>query len=499
MNQTSQRSGGALLSYRGKLALSVGLTLGSLALSGCATLISVPQDHQQAFLFGVERSQSGQHELSARAAWYYFKNTDLEDPRYDRTLRLLARGAEGLGLTYAASAWYLDIASAQRDVSLIPEAVEGIKRIVERGSYDEDALINRYIAVEELSSMGSELDSFVHYHQGLHSLRQGHIGWAKRHFSLIHQRSPYRAQARYVMAVRSIALGKLKRARGKLEKLLKELSPESPDEMTRDLWRETHTSLARLAMERRDVEEALTHFEAVRERVPDDPELLLEIAWAHHLKGDPRRSLGFLLALDAPIYGQLIAPERYILEAMTYRSLCHFGPARQAAVRLSSRYQPALDDLYGGVRPERSEALRRAASQRPGLRSITLFLQSLKREEDLIRARAKALGPELTQALLDLYSRGRAAATVRREGALRREIKLLTEELLSAEEGVRLITHELGVALLRGRRPPPGRGPIPSIGDLARPEQVVYQFKGEFWTDELDELVVAAEDRCIDQ
>ena len=222
--------------------------------------------------------------------------------------------------------------------------------------------------------MGVELDSFVHYYQGLHSLRQGRDSWSKRHFSLIHPRSAYRLQARYIMAVRLVALRKLKRAQKQLESLLKELDPEAKLPMLRDLWRDTMTSLARLAMERRDVEEALRYFEAVRERVPDDPELLLEIAWAHHHKGDPRRALGFLLALDAPIYSQLIAPERYILEAMTYRSLCHFGPARQAAVRLSLRYRQALDDLYGGVLPENSKALRQAASLRPGLRSLSLFI-----------------------------------------------------------------------------------------------------------------------------
>ena len=87
----------------------------------------------------------------------------------------------------------------------------------------------------------------------------------------------------------------------------------------------------------------------------------------------------------------------------------------------------------------------------------------------------------------------------RRERALRVEIQRLTDELLSAEEGVRLITHELGVALLRGRKPPQGRGPIPPVGEIAEANQVVYSFNGEFWTDELDELIVAAEDRCIDQ
>jgi hypothetical protein len=168
-------------------------------------------------------------------------------------------------------------------------------------------------------------------------------------------------------------------------------------------------------------------------------------------------------------------------------------------VRLSLRYRQALDDLYGGVLPENSKALRSAASLRPGLRSLSLFIESLKREEKMIRDRKSGLGAELTQSLLNMYARGRAAAEVRREGALRSEIGRLTEELLSAEEGVRLITHELGVALLRGRRPPQGRGPIPPVGEIAQPKQVMYQFNGEFWTDELDELVVAAEDRCIDQ
>ena len=122
------------------------LSLSALSFTGCVShlFVEVPKDHQQAFLFGVEQSQAGRYEISTRAAWRYLSNTDEEDPRFDRALRLLARGAEKLGLSYAASAWYLQIASAQRDVTLIPEAIEGIQRIVERGVFDEDALITLY-------------------------------------------------------------------------------------------------------------------------------------------------------------------------------------------------------------------------------------------------------------------------------------------------------------------------------------------------------------------
>lgn len=474
--------------------------LSSLLGFGCVSqLLEVPTDHQQAFLFGVEQSQAGRHELSTRAAWQYLKSSDEEDPRFDRTLRLLARGAEKLGLTYAASAWYLQIASGRRDVALIPEAIEGIRRIVEQGVFDEDALLNRYISVEEFSTMGVELDSFIHYYQGLHNLRQGEDRWAVRRFKKIHGKSPYRLKARYVMAVRKVALFELEQAKSLFEGLAKELKDERDEQIYTDLWRDSMTSLARLAMQNGDAEQALKYFEDVRERVPDDPSLLLEIAWAHYQKGSLRRALGFLLALDAPIYNALIAPERFILEAMTYRSLCQFGPARQAAVRLNKRYKQALEDLYNGVIPNQSKALRLAAGQRGDLLPISRFLNQLKYEKELIRSKKSVFGSEFTSALLKMYSQAQTSAMARREHALRKEIKYLTEELLSAEEGVRLITHELGVALLRGREPPPDRAPVPPVGEIANEQQVIYDFNGEFWTDELDELVIAAEDRCIDQ
>ena len=74
----------------------------------------------------------------------------------------------------------------------------------------------------------------------------------------------------------------------------------------------------------------------------------------------------------------------------------------------------------------------------------------------------------------------------------------LTEELLSAREGVRLIIHELGVSLLRGRRRPAGAKEKPAVEVPLTGDRVFYKFNGEYWTDELDDLVVIAEDRCID-
>ena len=350
----------------------ISLLIIGLLMSACASLLKMPEDHQQTFLFGVEQQQADRYALSSNAAWKYIQEGGEEDPRYDRALRLLARNAESLGLNYVSSLWYLEVARGRRDVALIPEAISGLKDIIESTIYDEDALVNHFLAVEDFSRMTTSLDSFIHYYQGLHDLRQGLDEWAKHRFALIHSESPYTYKARYVSAVRQVAFGQLKRATQSFKRLLKDLkrvgighTPTgeersrasastasrhaasarqihfSPSDLAllNEVWEETMTSLARLAMQRGFEDIALTFFDRVREVVPDQPTLLLEVAWAQYRRGDLRKALGYLLALDAPAYQGLIAPDRYILEALIYRSLCQFGPARQATSRLYARYK----------------------------------------------------------------------------------------------------------------------------------------------------------------
>ncbi|MBM4290601.1 MAG: tetratricopeptide repeat protein [Deltaproteobacteria bacterium] len=470
------------------------LLSGALACAqGCAARApEIPEDRERAFLMSVERLEGGDHASAAAAAWAYLRGAGEDDPRYDRALRLLARSAEALGLRYPASVWWTQIARARRDAALTPEAVDGLRRAIEAGEHDEESVVTDFLAVEELPKLGGELDEFVRYTQGLHNLRQGLTAWGLAQLDAIHPDSPYRERARYALAVHQVA-------RGELDAALAPLSALAEQARDPAVRQDALTAVARLAMQRGDYAAGLEAFERVREQVPDAPEVLLEVAWAHYYKGDPRRALGYLLALDAPAYGGLIAPERYILEALTLRSLCQFGPAREATARLRARYAQALADLYAGVPPERSAPLRAAAASRGALRPHERLARALERERAALNALAPRLGEGLLGALRALYARGAEAASARLEGALRRESAALARELLAAEEAVRLIAHELAVALLRGRQPPPGRAPVPPLDALATSAQVAFGFSGEFWTDELDELVVAAEDRCIDR
>ncbi len=457
---------------------------------GCAA--TVPAQKDEAFTFAVEAVQEEAFIEGARAAWSFIDAADPDDPRYDRGLRLLARAAEGMELTWAAGMIYRQIAQVRRNMELVPDALMGLERIIQSEVYDEDILVTSFIAAEQFGDLPSDVQAFVDFHQGLDLARRGADDWADMRFSKLPASSPYAARAVYVQAVRLVAEGNFPVARETLEGL------REKEDLTWELQRDVERTLARLAFEEERYDDALVHFETLRELAPDDPEILLEMAWTHYYLGDSRKTLGLLTALDAPVHASYISPERFLLEALALRRLCQFGAAREAAVRLEHKYAKSLKELSLGSLPEQIPEMRRAARLRGRSESNATFMERLRDEMEFLSSMSEDLGEALSAYLGNLYTRGLSEAEKREEEVIGTDLAELTEELLSAREGVRLIVHELGVSLLRGRRRPAGALEKPAVDIPITGDRVFYPFTGEYWTDELDDLFVIAEDRCID-
>jgi len=483
----------------------------SLLASAC---LMIPADRREAYSAAIESQERGRYERAAAAADFYLQGTSPDDPRYDRALMIIGRSCEQIGLTYAASVLYRDVAMSGRNIELLPPALRGLERIVRTGRYDEDQIIGGFVAGAEFASQPDDVQGFLSYYQGRDSVRRGLVQWGDEQFDRIPVESDYHFRAVFVHAIRAVANGQLELARELLEWLLAQ--DEEGTEHHSLLWNDRiirshpnahlpqglrvdiHRTLARMAFEERRYEEAMSQYEQIRDLAPDDPEILLEMAWTYYYLGNSRLALGRLVALDAPIHSGYIAPERYALEAFCLRRICQFGAARHAAVRLWERHGDALEELLAGVPVNESEALRRAARRRQGVIATAQFNSQVRRERDLVRTRAGRLGEDLTERLMTIYDRGLAEARIREEIALEDETRALAAELLDAEEGVRLVVHELSVSMLRGRRRPVGAPERPAETVTARGDRASYGFTGEFWTDELDDLVVLAEDRCID-
>ncbi len=466
----------------------------ALIWSGCAS-VQLAEDRDAVFSQAVEAHLNEEHTLSAAAANRYIAGSSAEDPRYDRALRILGESTEQLGFSYAASLWFLDVAQARRDPDVVDDAVRGLERIMGEDAFDEATILRGFVATDEVGSLPPEQRGFMYYHQGLNSLRNGLDEWALQQFARIPQGSPYAMRARYVMAVERLTDYKLSETEATLTSILEgDRDGRLPEDLRRDIQR----TLARIAFEQGRYRDALVQYQELRKNAVEDPSLLLEMAWSHYYLGEYERALGLLIALDAPAYSSLIAPERFMLEALSLRSICQFEPARNAAVRLRKAYGDALDDLYRGVPLLESESLRRAARLRTGGRGIGEFRVRLETELAMIEDLEDDLGPELSDRLRQIYSEGIVEASRREDAELGKEMAAVSEELLNAEEGVRLILHELGVALLRGRRRPADAPPRMRIEESFGPDEILFVFQGEFWTDELDDLVVTMEDRCID-
>ncbi len=468
--------------------------LGLIALltvfSACSG-VQLPNDREAVYSLAVKSSLDNDPELAASASDHYLEGATEDDPRYDRAARLLANNLERLGLTYAATLYYLDIARAGRDAELVTEAVAELEDILIAFPHDDEVLVQGFVGSAEIPGLTGDHKAFVDYFQGRNSIRAGLDKWGDKRFADIPSYSPYKARANYIQVMRLVATGKLKEADEQLKEILEDkITPE-------DLKTDIRRTLARIAFEDKRFEEAVEYYEKIRETAPDDPQLLLEMAWSHYYMGQSRRALGLLLALDAPAYGSFIAPERFLLEALALQRLCQFEPARSAAVRLSAKHGKAIDDLYAGVPLQESTELRAGARVRAGKQSVAAFRAQVETESALLEDMKDDLAPELYGRLKKLYERGRDEAARREDEKIEGEMVGLSRELLAAEEGVRLILHEIGVTLLRGRKRPDGVVELQQL-DANVESPVLYRFGGEFWTDELDDLVVTIEDRCID-
>jgi len=471
-------------------SLVVPVLLGAVV--GCGGPTYLGEGRDTAYGAAVEAVLDESWETGARAAWDYLASSSPDDERYDRAQMLLAQSLEGLGMRFAASLFYLDVAQSRRLPDLADEAVGGLERIVAKGEYDEATVVRGFLGTDEITALPVAQTNFIAYVQGLESVRQGLDEWADDRFADIDEESPYWYRARYVKAVRHLANRRWDEGRAALEELLAD-----PDELPKDTRVEARLALARLAMEQRRFREAVERYEEVEDVATERPELLLEMAWAYYYLGDSRQALGRLIALDAPAYQGLIAPERFLLEAFCLRRLCQFEPARIAAVRLREAYGEALDDLHRGILPLTSGPLRDAAKQRGRARELALFVARLEREKRRVEEKAGDLGPALQEKLDAIYADGLFEGERRLEEALRIEVRELSDELVAAEDGVRLVLHELSVGLLRGRRRPPGPPEAPAPRIRADDDRVFYSFRNEFWTDEVDDLLVLIKDRCL--
>jgi tetratricopeptide (TPR) repeat protein len=252
---------------------------------------------------------------------------------------------------------------------------------------------------------------------------------------------------------------------------------------------------------------------------------LWEASYAHYRIGDYEKTLGNLLTLQSPYFGDEYFPESYVLKAIVYYENCRYPEARQVLEQFSRIYDPVYEELVrvtaGRRTPDGDWELVRDAGRRPGaarkiakvalsdlnVRRLAESIAEMEREADVGLGRRRpefrdsALGKELAERLrtdraalvAEAGARARAKLELERDG-LR---QLLAQALRIQIEVSRKEREALEGSLATG-------GQVEVVRDLkyshaVSDEHLYWPYQGEFWRDELGTYSYTLTKGCKDR
>ncbi|MBI5547361.1 MAG: hypothetical protein HY901_26050 [Deltaproteobacteria bacterium] len=414
---------------------------------------------------------------------------------YEWAQFFLADDLARLGFTHAAIVYWSEVSKTRSRAEILPEALKQLEKLTSEVPYDAELVEREVLYGTDFGTVPPEAFDYVHYHKGLIALRDGNLRWANNHFSKLHPGTTYFARARLVGAVQKMT------RENDMEGALADFEALASEPVaTREVRNEARVGAARLYFEKGEYDKTDQYYDSVElpELDAGRGEIYLEKAWTYYRRGEASQAMGVLLALDAPSFRDLFLPEKYILASLIYKDRCHYLPAKRAARGFTRRYKQALQLIHErGNFKDDLRLVRAALEQDAAVRRAGEFVELLGRERDLVdqyTSRFESSG--LTRKLRGIYDRALAEATRQRESMLKRALTSAADRLLRDEEQVRLLDYEIGLDLYKrvkkGNYAARMAVNDPAVGEV----DVVYEFDGEYWNDELKDYRLFLPSRC---
>jgi hypothetical protein len=228
-------------------------------------------------------------------------------------------------------------------------------------------------------------------------------------------------------------------------------------------------------------------------------DVILEESWAKYRQADYEKAMGLLVAFSAPAFQRLFKPEQYLLRALIYMQYCHYKAAHDALGSFRDRYGDILECIRqrGDLteNPQAKEILRGL----PAVQRVDAYLQELKRENDSLGV--LNLSEVFVDQVRPIYALKTLQAERRRGKIWEREVERLKRTLFDYQEQANLLAYESGMHQYKKVKEMYYEK---AVGGKGRAEAVIpkfskntyFAFKGEFWSDELDDYTFFFEDYC---
>ena len=449
-----------------------------------------PADADQRMDRGLELLHAKEEGMGAAVLYSLYSALPETDLRRDAAAFRLAGALVDLGFVQAGIEYYLEVLSGRRSPELLGKALAALKPLYEQGLVEEWRFLDGVVYSAQYGDLEPEVADFIEYLQALGDLRLGFSAWGRARLeTLAATDRVYGWRARYLLAVERIQ----QRNEEGAEKLLRQILEASA--APADVRTVAALALARILYERKSYDEAFTYYAQVKLPLVEQDLVLLERAWDRVGAEDQQRALGMVVGLGAPIFRRLFAPERELIRALALRKLCQYRLAHLAVREFHDRYGALVRKARerSGLREDPSIA--EWASWGTRLAGFARMRTRLHTEAALV---GKISDDQLQNHLKSLYTARLAFIEDNLHRGLNRAIEHVVDELLRVNEQMDLIDYEIGAGLVKPGTKQGAAKITARTGALPyNSSQVFFFFDGEYWSDELNDFAVVADDRCL--
>lgn len=437
------------------------------------------------------------HYVHAAAQFYaYLHGATATAENYGWAQYFLAESLAGLGMWHGASVYYYLVAKTRSQPEVLNEALERLQAISRHHAFDEFLIFEDLLADAEFGTLPPVLNAWVQYVQGLSDYQKGFTDWGDKHFLAIDKSSPYYLEAQYVRGVHAV------RERHDDEATDRFANISDSNTNAPLVKNKARLALARLLFDRGYYADAFPLYDKV-EQVDlsyEQAQILTEKAWtAYYLKEYPK-ALGLLHALGAPSYAEYFLPDEYLLRGLIFKDLCHYLSAKNVVRAYRFKYGRALEQLKERQPMERIGRIRGAASAQGSISRRSQFLRALRHELDQLGdVRGAWTDSGLAQHLQTLYENALADQAHRWKTEFGRAADAVAMRLLDTTEQINLLDYEVSMDIYKPLDPRDAKLPEDKKVLPNNKRNVLYEFDGEYWNDELRDYQYFISSRCFER
>ena len=375
--------------------------------------------------------------------------------------------------------------------------------------------------------------NYMAYLYGVDAYDDGELSKARRYFGMISTKSDLYLKSKYFEGVIYRQQDRYKSSVKSFRDVIRDSEQVTlyTEEEVRDVERLTDLSLVNIGRIYYGIQR-FDEAEKYYDYVPHDsevwPQALFEAAWSNFMQGELNTTLGQVLTVQSPFYGnEEFLPEATILRALTFFNLCEYDQVEYELLRFEAEIKPMNQELKDFIGQYKSKEGRKLADQayeayfegvkkdtvlpksmfvkflrNQDLYSLVRHLQIMEEEETKIAAQKTlwrdSVGAHLEQVLEQDRRRykQRAGMVMLQEmvlmqkhlGDLLGQSQIIRFEVVSAQRaGYEYAMSNLDLSATKDEN---------AIDFATSVDYIYWPFNGEFWKDELGYYYYTEQGSC---